>query len=138
MKSAINWFEIPSTDFDRAVKFYSDILGEPLRKVDSGGTPNGVFPYESNDQDRAVGGSVIYDKDVKPGAGGTKIYLNCTGILDDVLARVPAAGGQVLSPKVDTPFGQPGVHSGHGRQQGWVARVLSLRTESHESQIRDS
>jgi predicted enzyme related to lactoylglutathione lyase len=25
LKSAINWFEIPATDFDRAVRFYSTI-----------------------------------------------------------------------------------------------------------------
>lgn len=25
LKSAINWFEIPATDFDRAVRFYSEI-----------------------------------------------------------------------------------------------------------------
>jgi len=24
-KSAINWFEIPATDFERAVRFYSEI-----------------------------------------------------------------------------------------------------------------
>ena len=25
LKSAINWFEIPATDFDRAVRFYGEI-----------------------------------------------------------------------------------------------------------------
>lgn len=25
LKSAINWFEIPATDFERAVRFYSEI-----------------------------------------------------------------------------------------------------------------
>jgi predicted enzyme related to lactoylglutathione lyase len=31
MKDAITWFDIPTEDFDRAVKFYSDILGQPIR-----------------------------------------------------------------------------------------------------------
>lgn len=109
MKSALNWFEIPSTDFDRAVKFYSDILGQPLLKREMAGTRNGVFPFEKNDQERAVGGSVIYDPNVKPNPNGTKVYLNCDGILDEVLARVPAAGGKVLSPKVETPVGSQAV-----------------------------
>ena len=109
MKNTINWFEIPSTNFDRAVKFYSDILGQPLRKEVMGGTPNGVFPYEKDEHDRTVGGSVIYDENVKPSATGVTVYLNCTGIIDEVLARVPKAGGQVLSPKIDTPVGSQAV-----------------------------
>ena len=109
MKSALNWFEIPSTNFERAVKFYGDILGQPLRRAEMGGTPNGVFPYEADEHDRAVGGSVIYDENVKPSASGVTIYLNCTGIIDEVLARVPKAGGQVLSPKIDTPVGSQAV-----------------------------
>jgi predicted enzyme related to lactoylglutathione lyase len=28
MKDALHWFDIPTQDFDRAVKFYSEILGK--------------------------------------------------------------------------------------------------------------
>ena len=30
MQNTINWFEIPVTDMDRAVKFYSTVLGATL------------------------------------------------------------------------------------------------------------
>jgi predicted enzyme related to lactoylglutathione lyase len=104
MKNALNWFEIPSIDFERAVAFYEAILGEPLRKEVIAGTPNGVFPYSSED-DFAVGGSVFYDARVKPSQNGTTPYLNCAGKLDEVLARVPAAGGTVILPSTDIGFG---------------------------------
>ena len=54
MKHAINWFEIPSNDFERAVTFYGTILDAPLRKEVLGGTPNGVFAYEQNEADEAI------------------------------------------------------------------------------------
>jgi len=35
-KSAINWFEIPTIDFDRAVNFYSEVYAfeMPTRDID--------------------------------------------------------------------------------------------------------
>ena len=45
MNNALNWFEIPSTDFDRAVMFYSTILEAPLRREVIAGTPNAILPY---------------------------------------------------------------------------------------------
>ena len=104
MKNALNWFEIPSTDFDRAVAFYSAILGESLRRETVAGTPNGILPY-SGDVDGAVGGAVIHDSKAVPGASGATPYLNCNGKLDEVLARVPQVGGKVLLPRTDIGFG---------------------------------
>ena len=105
MKHAINWFEIPSNDFDRAVKFYGDILGVPLHIEVLGGIPNGRFSYVNNEAHEAIGGAVVYDPRAKPGMTGTTPYLNCTGKLDDVLGRVPSAGGEVLLPNTNIGFG---------------------------------
>ena len=44
MQNAINWFEIPAVDFERAVKFYSDILKVELRREIFTGMMNGIFP----------------------------------------------------------------------------------------------
>ena len=67
--------------------------------------PNGIFPYEQNEQHDATGGCVIFDEQLKPGAVGSRVYLNCTDILDAVLARVLEAGGQIVQPKINMPFG---------------------------------
>lgn len=105
MKHAINWFEIPAADFDRAVTFYNTILDESLRKEMVAGVPNGILPYEQDDSHNAIGGAVIFDERIKPGMSGIVPYLNCTGKLDAVLSRVPAAGGKVLMPAIQTQFG---------------------------------
>lgn len=105
MKHAINWFEIPSSDFERAVRFYDTILDAPLRKEVIAGTPNGIFSYEQDKAGQTVGGAVIHDAHAKPGLNGTTPYLNCNGQLDAVLSRVERAGGKVLMPKTDIGFG---------------------------------
>lgn len=104
MKNALNWFEIPATDFDRAATFYNTILAVELRRGMSNGVMNGVFPYESGDQ-RSVGGSLVYDPNVKPSRDGITVYLNVDGQIDAVLSRVANAGGQVMLPKTDMGMG---------------------------------
>ena len=44
LKSAINWFEIPATDFDRAVQFYSQIYNYEMPTRDMGHIKMGFFP----------------------------------------------------------------------------------------------
>ena len=43
MKNAINWFEIPATDFDRAIRFYSAIYGNDMPTRDMGHIKMGYF-----------------------------------------------------------------------------------------------
>ncbi len=46
MKNAINWFEISSTDLDRAQVFYEAVLGRTLRREVMGPSSLAVFPYD--------------------------------------------------------------------------------------------
>ena len=43
--AAINWFEIPVTDLDRAQAFYEAVLAAPLRREPMGPTTLAVLPY---------------------------------------------------------------------------------------------
>jgi uncharacterized protein len=98
--NAVNWFEIPATDFDRGVKFYEALLGITLKREMFGGTdPNGVFPY---DADAGVGGAVVHVPYAKPGADGVIIYIHAysTAVLEGALARVESLGGSVVMPKM--------------------------------------
>lgn len=104
MQNAINWFDIPAVDFERAVTFYEAIFGLTLRRAASGDTMNGIFPA-----DRAAGGvtgAVCKGPGYAPSAEGTIVYLNANGQLDAILSRVEAAGGRILRPK--THIGDPG------------------------------
>jgi len=102
MSNAINWFEIPVSDLDRAARFYERVLGVTLKRELFTGTPIAVFTAP----DRAVGGALVSQPQRKPSADGALVYLDATGKLDAALDRVPAAGGAVLLAKTD--IGEPG------------------------------
>ena len=98
--NAINWFEIPATDFDRAVKFYETALGISMHRETFAGDPNAFFPYVRG---QGVGGSVVKTDYAKPGASGAVVYINA-GTREQLaasLARVEAAGGAVLQPATE-------------------------------------
>ncbi len=97
---AINWFEIPVRDLNRAAAFYETLLASPLRRETIALSQLGVFSCD----DTGVGGCLIAGDQVPaPAANGTLIYLNAKPSLDAVLARVEAAGGHVTTPKVQLP-----------------------------------
>lgn len=102
MRNAINWFEIPATDFDRAVTFYRTVLGQDIRTGDFMGVPHGFFSADEG----GVAGAIIAPPDAEPSASGPLIYLNAGNTLTAMVARVGAAGGQVLLP--ETSIGEQG------------------------------
>ena len=101
MTNAINFFEIPSIDFERAVAFYRDILDVEFHHEVFMGTSTALFPSS----EAGAGGAVIHN-DVKPSADGPVIYLNANGRLHQAVARAERAGGRVLLPV--TSIGDPG------------------------------
>ena len=103
MKNAVNWFEIPTADLDRASAFYEAVLGVGLRREIFFGIPHAIFPYQ---QPGGVGGALIRDDARPAGPGGSVVYVDATAKLDACLSRVPAAGGTVVVPK--TPIGPAG------------------------------
>lgn len=102
MSNAITWFELPATNFDRAVKFYSEILGEELQPMDHPEMKMAFFPSKDN----GVGGCVTHGNGNKPQAEGTLVYLNGGEDLAEPLSRVENAGGEMLMPK--TSIGENG------------------------------
>lgn len=99
-QNAINWFEIPCEDLDRATVFYETILGEPMQRQ-AAEPPMSFFSSER----AGTGGTLVKRPFQKPGRGGAMVYLNCDGDLDAVLSRVRSAGGLVLMPKTPVPGG---------------------------------
>lgn len=123
MQNAINWFEIPVADMDRALAFYEKILDRRTKREVFGGMDMAIFPAP----DPAVGGALIATKDRKPSAEGALVYLNVTGALDQVIGRVPAAGGQVVMGKTD--IGEPGFIALFRDTEGNVVGLHSPRPE---------
>lgn len=88
--NALQWFEIPVTDMDRAVAFYEAILGVTLDRM-TVGVPVAVFPTS----DDGVGGALSLD-DREPSENGSLVYLTALDGLQVTLDRVAEAGGEVL------------------------------------------
>ena len=99
MPSAINWFQIPATDMERARTFYDTICGISLEKMESGSDAMQMWGFPADWQKGEVGGAVISGQGAVPSATGTAVFLNCNPDLQTVLDRVEGAGGKVLMPK---------------------------------------
>jgi uncharacterized protein len=98
--NAVNWFEIPVLDIDRAQTFYEALLAAPMRREAMGPKTLAVF----GSADNGVGGCLLAGADVPaPSTHGALVYLNAEPSLDAVLARVQAAGGRITTPKVQLP-----------------------------------
>jgi hypothetical protein len=83
--NAVTWFEIPTTDFERATKFYESVLDTKLRAF-PGDEPCNMFPSE----DGGVGGCIVYRAHQK---------------LDATLKRAEKMGAKVLVPRTAIPGG---------------------------------
>ncbi len=95
--NAINWFEIPVDDFDRAKMFYERIFDYTMPVTDMGPSRMGMLPFEQGRDN--VGGAIVKTEDFLPARQGTLVYLNGGDDLTTVLMRVDDAGGKVLLEK---------------------------------------
>jgi len=95
MANQIVWCDIPVLDLDRAIKFYSAVLGVEVKKQEFPGMTIGILPHN----DGEVGGCLFTGSEDKPSDKGLLVYLNANGRLDDAIAAVMPNGGSVLKPK---------------------------------------
>lgn len=97
MQPCISWFEIPTADLERAVRFYETVLAVTLKREDMGPMRMALFPKGEADP---VGGALCrMEGGNPPGPMGTVVYLFAGDDLAGPLARVEAAGGQAIVPK---------------------------------------
>jgi predicted enzyme related to lactoylglutathione lyase len=105
---AVNWFEIPTDDLDRAIAFYEMLLGEKMR-VETFGERMAMFPSSV----KGVGGCLVRRDFQRPSGNGALVYLNCDSGLDAAIERLKASGqGGLVLGKREVPGGF-----------GWIACV---------------
>jgi hypothetical protein len=97
MANALNWFEIPVSDFQRARKFYETVLGAQIYEMQMGPNLMGFFPM--GEDQKGVGGALILGEGYEPCTKGSLIYLNAQPDLSAALGRIEEAGGKVIMPK---------------------------------------
>ena len=120
MSTVINWFDIPATNLERAVKFYESVLGIKLIQENMLGARMAIFPAKPGE----ATGAIMAREGVTPGTTGPTIYLKAGNDLSPALGRVEGAGGKVVFPKtfikegfgyfailIDTEGNSVGLHS---------------------------
>ena len=103
MKNAINWFEIPVKNFNKAKTFYETILGAEMQVMEMPGMKSAFFPA---DLQNGIGGCIMEGQGYEPSNKGSVIYLNGGDDLNVPLSKVEKAGGKIVMPK--TAIGQNG------------------------------
>ncbi|HXR04634.1 MAG TPA: VOC family protein [Verrucomicrobiae bacterium] len=95
MANQIVWCDIPVKDLDRAIIFYSAVLGRTVAKHSMEGMTFGLLP----DADNGVSGCLVVGAEHTPSTSGPMIYLNCANRLDAAIATIEKNGGKILQPK---------------------------------------
>ena len=103
MKNVINWFEIYTSDFSRAKKFYSEVFKCELTDLPVSNSSHAEMQYATFPDKNGTGaaGALVKIKEAKPGHGGTLVYFDSEEINAE-LSRVEAAGGKILRSKFNT------------------------------------
>ncbi len=101
MAHALNWFEIPVTDIERAMKFYNTVFDVELQKMDLDYTTMAMFPADKGE----VSGAIVKGQGYEPSMTGSLVYLKGGDDLAVPLAKVEAAGGKILFGKTDIGSG---------------------------------
>jgi predicted enzyme related to lactoylglutathione lyase len=102
MANHIVWVDIPVLKLDRAIRFYSAVIGSQVEKQVYPGMTIGSFPHK----DGEAAGCLYTSETVKPSADGPLVYLNVHGRIDEAIEAVEPSGGRVLQQKEAIgPFG---------------------------------
>lgn len=96
MKNAINWFEIPVKNLERAQSFYEAMLGAQMQRMEMPGMKSAFFPA---DLQNGIGGCITEAQGYEPAKTGSLIYLNGGEDLSIPLSKVENAGGKIIMPK---------------------------------------
>ena len=101
MNNAISWFEIPTTDINRAQKFYEAIFGISMIPMELPNIKMRMFPLD--DMMTQVGGALVNSDGFHKASAtdGPLIYLNANPDVQNVLDKVVAAGGSIMVPKTE-------------------------------------
>jgi len=91
MEKLIAWVEIPSKDFERAVKFYNSLFSLDLKGESDGNEKMACFPTGE--------GAIIQSPGFEPSNQGVVVSFNTGENLDETLQKVEQLGGKIVRPK---------------------------------------
>ncbi|MCU9839814.1 VOC family protein [Ruegeria sp. WL0004] len=97
------WGELPVTDMNRSVAFYSKVTGAELTIDTSGPNPMAVFKPAAAETGVALH---LYPGTPAGDGSGPTLHLAAEGALEETMSRVTQAGGEVISPAITIPAGR--------------------------------
>jgi predicted enzyme related to lactoylglutathione lyase len=101
MDNLIVWADIPVTDLDRAMGFYSAVLQRKfitMEGMDGVALPGPDDPDAPPSGEMPVAFDLVRRQEVTPSHEGCTVYLNSGGDAEGMLRRAAEAGGEILSP----------------------------------------
>lgn len=96
MKTLVAFFEIPATDFDRAIRFYETVLKVQLTVMDCGHEKMAFFPEEDGLCPGAISWSSAFS--FQPSEQGVLLSLNVEN-MEASLSSIEKGGGRILISK---------------------------------------
>jgi predicted enzyme related to lactoylglutathione lyase len=92
MDKLIAWVEIPTADFERAVKFYGSVFKLDLTPIDCGNCEKmACFPTGE--------GAIIHSPHAKPSENGAIVSFTVPDSIDAAISRIEQAKGKVVIAK---------------------------------------
>lgn len=89
------WTDIPVTNLERAIEFYSAVLGQPVTRESGPGFEFGLLPHP----DANVSGCLCETEDNRPSEHGPLVYLSVEDRLDQAIQAVQQSGGRIVKDK---------------------------------------
>ncbi len=98
---SVSWFEIPTTDINRAQKFYETILDIEMVPMNFPNLQMRMFPVQ-DPMGGGISGALTHAPEFyQPQQNGVLVYLNANPDVQLVLDRIVAAGGKIVVPKTE-------------------------------------
>jgi len=92
MDKLIAWVEIPSANFERAVKFYSSVFKLKLEPIEcDNGEKMACLPTGE--------GAIVYSPYAKPSENGAVVSFTVPDSIEAAISRVKQDNGKVVIPK---------------------------------------
>ena len=102
MPGTVTWNEHMSHDFEAATSFYGAVFGYEFQDMSSGEMSYATFNLDG----RPAGGIGGYPAAVPAGTPGSWTVYFGTSDTDAAVAAATAAGGTLVHPPADTPYGR--------------------------------
>ncbi|GBF50991.1 glyoxalase/bleomycin resistance protein/dioxygenase [Leptospira ryugenii] len=102
MANPVVYFEIPVSNLDRAIHFYSTVFSFTFEKTSLDGNEMALFPFV--DGSSHISGALAKGKTYRPSKEGTLVYFQSEDITS-TLKKVVSEGGFILYPRTRIEFG---------------------------------